>query len=125
MGVITWISSFAMFLPSSSSMFYPESNLNAATMFIQEFLNTYSNLGAGIAAFGGPDWSSEIPGRNDGKFGSSIQRDGKKGSPVVPGSHQKILAEGEYVMFSIAILRGQYEAGKYEGELFVPGEFFF
>ena len=29
------------------------------------------------------------------------------------------------MMFSIAILRGQYEAGKYEGELFVPGEFFF
>lgn len=25
-------------------------------------------------------------------------------------------------MFSVTILRGQYEAGKYEGETFVPGE---
>ena len=33
----------------------------------------------------------------------------------------KILSEGEYIMFSITILRGQYEAGKYEGEIFVPG----
>ena len=93
--------------------------------YLLEFINTYASLGAGIAAFGGPDWSSETPGRDDGKFGSNIHRDGKKGSPVVPGSHIKVLSEGEYVMFSLTILRGQYEAGKYEGETFVPGTFQF
>ena len=30
-------------------------------------------------------------------------------------------AEGEYVLYSIVILRGQYEAGKFEGDTFVPG----
>ena len=40
---------------------------------------------------------------------------------MVPGSHVKVLTEGEYVLFSLTILRGQYEAGKYEGETFVPG----
>ena len=58
---------------------------------VPEFINTYANLGSGIAAFGGPDWSSDTPGRNDGKFGGAIQRDEKKGSPVVPGSHVKVV----------------------------------
>ena len=89
-----------------------------------EFIKTYANLGADIASYGGPDWSTSTPGQNDGKFGPGTGRDKKKGSPVVPGSHFKILTEGEYIMFSIVILRGQYEAGKYEGEIFVPGEIF-
>jgi V-type H+-transporting ATPase subunit C len=32
-----------------------------------------------------------------------------------------VCAEGEYVLYSIVILRGQYEAGKFEGDTFVPG----
>ena len=86
-----------------------------------DFISTYFTLGAGIAAFGGPDWTVEVPGKADGKFGAGLQRDKKKGSPVVPGSHVRVLAEGDYVMFSIAVLKGHTEAGKYEGETFVPG----
>jgi hypothetical protein len=86
-----------------------------------DFISTYSTLGPGIAAFGGPDWTVEVPGKADGKFGAGLQRDKKKGSPVVPGSHVRVLAEGDYVMYSIAILKGHTEAGKYEGETFVPG----
>ena len=33
----------------------------------------------------------------------------------------QVCAEGEYVLYSIVILRGQYEAGKFEGDTFVPG----
>lgn len=94
------------------------------TNFI-EFLKTYESLGSEIASFGGPDWSATTPGSNDGKFGAGTQRDKKKGSPVVPGSHFKVMAEGDYVMISITILRGQYEAGKFEGDTFVPGKAIF
>ena len=90
-------------------------------MIDADFLNTYATLGSGIAAFGGPDWSADTPGKPDGRYGSALVRDKKKGSPVVPGSHVRILAEGDYVMFSITILRGQTEAGKYEGDVFVAG----
>jgi hypothetical protein len=86
-----------------------------------EFLRTYPTLGAEIASFGGPDWTNVTPGANDGKFGSNIQRDAKKGSPVVPNSHTKVYEEGEFVLYSILILRGQYQAGTYEGDVFVPG----
>lgn len=87
-----------------------------------EFLKTYANIGSEIASFGGPDWSVGTPGQNDGKFGAGLQRDKKKGSPVVPESHHKVMAEGDFVMYSITVIRGQYEAGKYEGETFIPGE---
>ena len=78
-------------------------------------------MGADIAAYGGPDWTTSNPGGNDGRFGASVQRAAKKGSPVVPGSHLKVLAEGDSVLYTIVVLRGQYEAGKFEGETFVPG----
>lgn len=32
-----------------------------------------------------------------------------KGSPVVPGSTQKILEEGDQVLYTVTILRGQYQ----------------
>ena len=86
-----------------------------------EFLKTYDTLGSEIAGYGGPDWTNSLPGRNDGNFGSAVSRATKKGSPVVPGSHVKVCAEGESIMYSIVVLRGQYEAGKFEGDTFVPG----
>lgn len=79
-------------------------------------------MGSSIAAYGGPDWSADTPGKADGRFGAGVQRDKKKGSPVVPGSHVRVLSEGEYVLFSVTILRGQTEAGRYEGDTFVPGQ---
>jgi len=55
-----------------------------------EFVKTYDTLGADIAAYGGPDWTNMMPGRNDGNFGAAVARASKKGSPVVPGSHVKV-----------------------------------
>jgi V-type H+-transporting ATPase subunit C len=86
-----------------------------------EFVKTYDSVGSDIAAYGGPDWTNTMPGRNDGNFGAAVPRASKKGSPVVPGSHVKVCQEGEYVLYSIVVLRGQYEAGKFEGDTFVPG----
>jgi hypothetical protein len=86
-----------------------------------EFLRTYATIGSEIAAYGGPDWSGVTPGNNDGRYGSQINREEKKGSPVVPESHNKVCEEGEFVMYSVLVIRGQYQAGNYEGDTFVPG----
>ena len=84
-------------------------------------MKSYAGLGSEIASFGGPDWSSDTPGQNDGKYGAGTGRDKMKGSPVVPESHHRLLAEGDYVMYSVTVLRGHSEAGRFEGETFVPG----
>lgn len=88
-----------------------------------------ASIGADIASFGGPDWSSQpqAVGTNDGKFGASLQkaRSNIKGSPVVPGSYKRIVEEGEYVLYGVTILKGHYEAGRYidGGDVFEPGTF--
>lgn len=86
-----------------------------------DFLKTYDTIGTEIAGYGGPDWTNSLPGRNDGNFGAAVTRASKKGSPVVPGSHTKVCQEGESVLYSLVVLRGQYEAGKFEGDTFVAG----
>jgi V-type H+-transporting ATPase subunit C len=86
-----------------------------------EFIKTYESIGDEIAAYGGPDWTNSLPGRNDGNFGPAVPRASKKGSPVVPGSHIRVCQEGESVLYSVVVLRGQYEAGRFEGDTFVPG----
>lgn len=67
-----------------------------------------------IASFGSPDWSSarmsSSLGRPDGQFGPEFsERGAVKGSPVVPGSTQKILEEGEMVLYTVTILKGHYQ----------------
>lgn len=54
----------------------------------QDFLEKYEQLGSGIAAYGGPDWSSNPNGvgQQDNHFGPEFRRDKVTGSPVVPGS---------------------------------------
>lgn len=50
-------------------------------------------------------------GRPDGQFGPEFStRSAKKGSPVVPGSTQKILEEGDMLLFTVTILKGHYQA---------------
>lgn len=50
-----------------------------------------------------------------------MDRHGKKGTPVVPGSLQKVMEDNDSVLYTITVLKGMYEAGYYEGEEFVPG----
>lgn len=82
-------------------------------------------MGSQIAAFGGPDWSSDATlGRNDGRFGKQLGRSNTKGSPIVPGSHLKVAEEGDSIMYAITVLKGHYEAGCVEEDIFTPGECF-
>jgi V-type H+-transporting ATPase subunit C len=85
-------------------------------------MQTYSTLGATIASFGGPNWTkSTTVGQDDGKFGPALDRSKVKGSPVVPGSARKLAEEGEYVMFAVTILRGEYHSGIIADDVFTPG----
>lgn len=38
-----------------------------------------------------------------------MDRHGKKGSPVVPGSLQKVMEDGESVLYTVTVLRSMYE----------------
>mmetsp|Transcript_54431 Transcript_54431/g.74408 ORF Transcript_54431/g.74408 Transcript_54431/m.74408 type:complete len:445 (-) Transcript_54431:325-1659(-) len=90
--------------------------------------NSYSTIGADIAAFGGPNWKTmggASCGSADGRFGSDYggDRANMTGSPVVPGSSIKIFEEGEFSIWTVTILAGQYEAGCMDGDTFSPGNF--
>ncbi|CAE7655267.1 vha-11, partial [Symbiodinium microadriaticum] len=88
---------------------------------------SYEDIGADIAAYGGPDWSASFNpaglGKDDGNFGPEGNRGRVRGSPVVPGSATKIFSEGESHLYSVTVLKGHYEAGYFEGSEFVPGKF--
>lgn len=67
-----------------------------------------------IASLGSPDWSNPSIayslGTQDGQFGPGFSSRGVvKGSPVVPGSSQKVLEEGDQVLYTVTVLRGQYQ----------------
>lgn len=67
-----------------------------------------------IASLGNPDWSNPSVayslGTPDGQFGPSFSSRGVvKGSPVVPGSTQKVLEDGDQCLYTVTLLRGQYQ----------------
>jgi len=90
-----------------------------------EFLSEYHTIGEQIVGYGGPDWgNSRGCGEPDNNYGPFCDRRRETGSPVVPGSAIKLMAEGEHVLFSIVILKGQYEAGFLdEDDVFQQGNF--
>mmetsp|Transcript_27812 Transcript_27812/g.58766 ORF Transcript_27812/g.58766 Transcript_27812/m.58766 type:complete len:425 (+) Transcript_27812:114-1388(+) len=79
-------------------------------------------MGSELVGYGGPDWSSNSRGLGQpSNFGSQVDRHGKKGSPVVPGSLVKVMEDSDSILYTVTVLRSMYEAGYYEGEEFVPG----
>ena len=83
--------------------------------------NIYS-LGNDIVGYGGPDWTTNPTKLGEPvDFGTNIDRHKKRGSPVVPGSLQKVHADEDSILYAVTILKGQYEAGYYENNEFQPG----
>eukprot|EP00540_Astrosyne_radiata_P010515 CAMPEP_0116845764 /NCGR_PEP_ID=MMETSP0418-20121206/13458_1 /TAXON_ID=1158023 /ORGANISM="Astrosyne radiata, Strain 13vi08-1A" /LENGTH=419 /DNA_ID=CAMNT_0004476931 /DNA_START=45 /DNA_END=1304 /DNA_ORIENTATION=+ len=89
---------------------------------LDKFETSIYKLGSKLVGYGGPDWSRD-PSRlgEPISFGSQIDRHQKRGTPVVPGSLQKVKEDSESILYAITILKGQYEAGYYEGDEFMPG----
>lgn len=80
------------------------------------------NLGGNLAGFGGPDWSRDPTKLGEPiAFGTQVDRHQKTGSPVVPGSLQKIHSDEDSSLYAVTILKGQYEAGYYENNEFQAG----
>ena len=80
------------------------------------------SVGHSLVGYGGPDWSRDS--RNLGQpvdYGTKVDRHGKRGSPVVPGSLQQVMSDGDSILYAVTILKGQYEAGYFEGGEFQPG----
>ncbi|KAL7488855.1 hypothetical protein ACHAW6_014468 [Cyclotella cf. meneghiniana] len=89
---------------------------------VEQFQKEIYGLGGELVGYGGPDWSRNPDGLGQNtSYGSSVDRHKTKGSPVVPGSLQKVTSDNESTLFMVTILRGMYEAGYYEGDEFVPG----
>mmetsp|Transcript_23596 Transcript_23596/g.39038 ORF Transcript_23596/g.39038 Transcript_23596/m.39038 type:complete len:363 (+) Transcript_23596:130-1218(+) len=79
-------------------------------------------IGNQLAGFGGPDWSRDPSKLGEPvKFGSLVDRHKSRGSPVVPGSLKKIHEDLDATLFTVVVLKGQYESGYYEGDEFVAG----
>jgi len=88
----------------------------------ESFEKEIYRVGGELVGYGGPDWYNNPHGLGKSRnYGSQVDRHGTKGSPVVPGSMKKVLADKDSVLYTVTVLRGMYEAGYYEGEEFVPG----
>ena len=58
----------------------------------------------------GPDWSSNPAGLGQSQnFGAQVDRHGKKGSPVVPGSLELVMEDNDSALYTITVLKGMYE----------------
>lgn len=79
-------------------------------------------MGGELVGYGGPDWSNNPSGLGQSnQFGSQVDRHNKKGSPVVPGSLEKVMEDNDSILYTVTVLRSMYEAGYYEGEEFIAG----
>jgi len=88
----------------------------------EEFMANIESLGDDLVGYGGPDWSREP--RQLGQavnYGQDVERYSKRGSPVVPGSVSLVKEDSDSFLFTLTILKCQYEAGYYEGDEFQPG----
>ena len=67
----------------------------------------------------GPDWSNNPAGLGQSEnFGPQVDRHGKKGSPVVPGSLELVMEDNDSALYTITVLKGMYEVSLIR-ELFV------
>lgn len=91
----------------------------------QEWERGHFTIGLDIAGYGGPRWdmAPEKCGGASQEFGPGCDRQKQTGSPVVPGSAKKVLQEGEHLLYTVVVLKGQYEAGYMEDGVFQQGNF--
>jgi len=88
----------------------------------EAFLGCIEALASDLVGYGGPDWSRHPAQLGTAvKYGSLVDRHRKRGSPVVPGSVKLIKEDSDSMLYTVTILKSQYEAGYYEGDEFMPG----
>lgn len=86
------------------------------------FESTVYSLGKDLVGYGGPDWSQDPTRLGEPvHFGTSVDRHQQRGSPVVPGSLQKVHSDSDSILYAVTVLAAQYEAGYYENDEFQAG----
>ena len=86
------------------------------------FEASYEKIGNDLVGYGGPDWSRDPTRLGEPvSFGPNVDRHKVRGSPVVPGSKQLVFADEDSLLYTVTILRSQYESGYYEGGEFQHG----
>lgn len=50
------------------------------------------------------------------EYGPKGNRGNVRGSPVVPGSSRKVLEEGDSMLYTVTVLKGQYQPGRVDKE---------
>lgn len=86
------------------------------------FTKSIEKVGSDLVGYGGPDWSRDPAKLGEPvDFGPNVDRHKIRGSPVVPGSLQKVHEDDDSVLYAVTVLKGQYEAGYYENDEFQPG----
>lgn len=90
----------------------------------ENFESSVYGLASDVAGYGGPDWTSDPTKLGEPvSFGNQVDRQKVRGSPVVPGSVQLVKTDDESILYAVTILKGEYEAGYYEGSEFHAGTF--
>lgn len=88
----------------------------------EDFTNNYEKIGSDLVGYGGPDWSGNSAELGSAvHYGNLVDRNGKRGSPVVPGSIKLVKEDPESTLFTVTILKSMYEPGYYEGDEFIAG----
>lgn len=88
----------------------------------ENFENGLEKLGKDLVGYGGPDWSRDSTKLGEPvSFGSHVDRHKVRGSPVVPGSLQLVHHDEDSLLYTVTILKGQYESGYYENDEFQAG----
>ena len=78
--------------------------------------------GADLVGYGGPDWSRDPTKLGEPvSFGAQVDRHKVRGSPVVPGSLKQVHSDHDSILYTVTILKSQYEAGYYENGEFQQG----
>lgn len=88
----------------------------------ESFEKGVDKMGSDLVGYGGPDWSRD-PSKlgTPVSFGPQVDRHKVRGSPVVPGTTQMVHSDDDTILYALTILKGQYEAGYYEGDEFQAG----
>ncbi|KDO34219.1 hypothetical protein SPRG_01434 [Saprolegnia parasitica CBS 223.65] len=58
----------------------------------------------------------ETIGNDIAEYGPKQSRGSLKGSPVVPGSSRKLIEEGDSTLYTVTILKGQYQSGSFDND---------
>jgi V-type H+-transporting ATPase subunit C len=89
----------------------------------ENFESTVESIGKDLVGYGGPDWARDPTKLGQPtNFGSHIDRHAKRGSPVVPNSAKLIHSDEDSLLYTVTVLKTQYEAGFFQNGEFQNGK---